>query len=360
MKHLFRLASLLGLALCSSIAGAQFIGYTAPQTTQQVLATNSTCTGSAQLFPLKNLGQLQHWLSVGSVVGAQSFQAEIDGIDRQGNVYRISDVLESANVGGGIFPETLFATGYFPQIQAKVTCAPNTATFSMSYSGGWGASNTNSTGSYLISQIDKVNFNGLPANVGQADQFSSPFGSSAGTLFFQYSGGSIAGSALSVGCTGNSGASVNEAFRVTPQAVLGTQTFQVPDVGCPLVQVNYQSGGATAATIFVEYVFAVPGIPFHSAQLNIYSHITGATALDIKSTPGVLHTVTINSPGAATMSLFDLPLSACAATPSTNVIAVITNTGTSAPVTLHYDLQFLQGLCVKLSAAAGDWTVTAQ
>lgn len=334
-------------------AHAQFIGYNSPQTVQKTIAQNLNCTGSPQLFISgaggpDNLGQTQHYLSVASVVGAQKFQAEIDGIDRQGNVFRISDILEplSGNVTG---------SGYFPQIQIQITCSPTSATFTASYSGASSTPNV-LVGSYLIAAIDKVNFNQAPANTSVSDVgIQTPFGSAAGTLQFQYNTTSIAGSTLAVLCKSNGLSTFQTVFLTTLANTTALQAFQIPDTYCPFMNVQYTTGGGGANTMNTEYVFSFPG---REAPAFQFTHVTGTTATAVKASPGYLHTLTINTGGAGTISIFDLASASCTGTPSTNVVAVITAVGTSL-TTLTYDVNFLNGICVKASAAM-DFTVSAQ
>jgi hypothetical protein len=75
---------------------------------------------------------------------------------------------------------------------------------------------------------------------------------------------------------------------------------------------------------------------------------------------GYLHAITINSPpgSAATLSIFDLPAASCTGTPATNVVANIAVSTTQPPVTIVFDVNMLQGICVK-SSVAMDITVSA-
>lgn len=246
-------------AFVTSVAHAQFIGYVSPQTENQTLATSLLCTGSAQTFSINNLGQTQHWLSISNVTGATQFQAEIDGIDRQGNVIRISDMIEP--IANGV----VYGSGSYAQLQAKVTCSPNTATFTAIYSGGWGTTNGNA-GGYLSAQIDKQDFSGASSGSNQSDTFQTPFGSSAGTIFFKYNTSAPTGSTLAVQCTTTGGAlNTTNAFTVTLAPLVAVQVFQIPDTACPQVTVAYTSGGA-AATFNTEFLFAVPGLPTHATS----------------------------------------------------------------------------------------------
>src|SRR6266542_620813 len=165
---------LLSVGGMISPARAQFIGYTSPQT----LATSIACTGSTQTYPINNLGQTQHYLSIANIsTGTTQLQAAIQGVDVQGNVFQISDVLELGGSNLGSRQGNLTASGYFPKIQVAITCSPNTGTYSASYSGAWGTFNVNA-GAYLTAQIDKVSFSGADATVNQTNIFQTPFGSS--------------------------------------------------------------------------------------------------------------------------------------------------------------------------------------
>jgi len=351
--------SLIGfvLVLAAVCAHAQFIGFTSPQSVQANLATNLHCTGSAQTFitgttpKFNNIGQTQHLLTVSNVTGAQQFQAEIDGIDNQGNVSRISDVIEEAGTSA-VRQGTVPASGYFPRIQVLVTCSPNTAIFTASYSGTSSVTIQNA-GSYLVAQLDKINFFAAPANANQTDTFQTPFGSSAGTLYFQYSNATTSGAALTVQCLAQGGSQATT-FSVVPAQVNTQQVFQVPDASCPIASVSFSNTGS-AGTVSTEYVFATPGRTFPGTQ---YAHITATTATAVKSTLGFVHTISINTGAAGTVSLFDLVGSSCTGTPATNTVAVITATTTTLQ-TFTYDVNMLNGICVKASVGM-DITVSWQ
>ena len=114
MKHLFRLASLLGLALCSSIAGAQFIGYTAQQTTIQTLTIAPGSPTPQTFTAIRNLGQAAHTLLVKYSTPdghcTTWLQASSDGV--------IWTTIASApNFNTGINQFTAYAIGYYPLVR---------------------------------------------------------------------------------------------------------------------------------------------------------------------------------------------------------------------------------------------------
>lgn len=252
--------------LASLSCRAQFIGYTSPQTVQTKLASGTSCTGSPQTFitgtapGFSNIGQTLH--TVTSQSNAQQFTMELDGIDVTGNVFRISDVQVGTAPGGGtggLVPAVLSGTGYYAQLQVQVTCSPVSATFTATYTGYSSATNP-ASGTAFLSSTDKNAFQGMPANTNQTVQFQTPFGNSQGLILFQYQNtASVAGSTLTMSCLSAKSNIVNQ-VSVSLANNTQQQVFQMPDGVCPFALVSYGSGGATTATIQVEYVFAAPGV----------------------------------------------------------------------------------------------------
>jgi len=300
---------LAGAAVSAALALpslAQHLGDVALSTTSINLATNLNCTSSPQNFitgttpNFSNVGQIRHFLSIGAVTGIQKLRAEIDGIDNQGNVFRLSDQLETTGIGAGQ-SSTVAGSGNFPRIQVSVTCSPNTGTFSAAYAGDFGSLPI-TPGTYLSAQIDHVNFALAPANVGQADNgFQTPFGSSAGLLLFQFNGSSVAGATIGISCNS---AGVAAAYTVlSTSAVANTtalQVFPIPAVACPLMNVQYGSpGGGT--TVTAETIFAVPGLK------NVNNGNAPLTGVDPCQSPDSLkQSQPINIVAAGTTSLVTL------------------------------------------------------
>lgn len=252
MKKLF----LIIVAMLGSVAHAQSPTYVLPQTVQQTLANNIVCTGSAQTFAITNLGQTKHTLSVTVGVNAQTFSGEIDGIDARGNVFRISDILSVAQGSGSVSGD-----GYFPQIQVSITCSPIAAHFTASYSGAWGTGPYNANvGNYLFAQIDKTIFASAITANSLSSTTQTPFGSSAGTIYFQYSGAITGGGSLTINCTSSGLLNANQNVILNYQlaAIVNLQTFYIPNTACPTVGISY-SAGVGAGTFAAEYVFSLPG-----------------------------------------------------------------------------------------------------
>lgn len=83
-----------------------------------------------------------------------------------------------------------------------------------------------------------------------------------------------------------------------------------------------------------------------------YAHATTAQAGTILSPAScILHSVTINTPAAQTLTLYD------GTSASGTVIAAITNLTTISPNALLYDVQCKNGLFL-VSTGTGDITVT--
>jgi hypothetical protein len=251
----------------------------------------------------------------------------------------------------------LIGSGYFPQVQVSITCSPASATFTASYSGAWATFNQNS-GSYLTAQLDKVNFSKLP-DVTQSDVAEqTPFGSSAGTLSFQY-GAPLPATAGSIGvsCAYNALSQQTTILNViTLNRVLTPQTFVIPDTTCPFLTVLYVPGSSDAGSVSAETVFFAPGRGAQFGNLGyIYAHITTNTTTTLKTGAGLLHTVLINTTGTAeTVTIFDA--TSCAGTVKIGAILV-----TAANNTFLYDVQFQNGLCITTAGTTpGDYTITWQ
>jgi hypothetical protein len=84
-----------------------------------------------------------------------------------------------------------------------------------------------------------------------------------------------------------------------------------------------------------------------------YVNITGTTAVVVKSGAGVLHNITINTPAAGTITIFDNTSA------SGTKIGTITVGASSVPVTLQDDVVFQNGLTI-VASVANDITVSYQ
>jgi hypothetical protein len=99
---------------------------------------------------------------------------------------------------------------------------------------------------------------------------------------------------------------------------------------------------------------APPAAFAQEPQTFAYQNITGDATTVVKSSPGVLHSITFNGPTATTtVTLYD---NASAA--SGIKIGTITVPSSPMPVTLFYDTAFWNGLVVVTGTASSDITVS--
>jgi hypothetical protein len=331
---------------------AQIPTYTTPQTVTAVLAPVGTmCTGAEQDFTegvvpgFQNVGQTQHYVYI-SPNNVQTLAMVIEGIDASGDVYVLSDT----QVGTTTFRNTLSATGYFPKIQIAVTCGPaGSGSFTLGYTGTSATSNQIS-GAYQIAQIDKTLAFVSPAGTGiTLSMANTPFGSSQGSLYFQYASPGPAGSTLSITCEGQANGTTEQQFALGTTTVV--QVFPLMSVPCPLYSATYTPGGASASTFDWEYIFQKDSPPPAS-----YIHVTGTTATVVDRLNGVLDNIVVGTPGTGTITIFDLAYTACVGSPASNVVSVITLTAAMSPGELPFGSLFNNGICVQASTAM-DFTV---
>lgn len=77
------------------------------------------------------------------------------------------------------------------------------------------------------------------------------------------------------------------------------------------------------------------------------------TTTVVKTTPGVLHTITFNKPVATgVITVYD------AATATGTPVAIITTPASPIPVTLFYDIRMDVGITITSATAAQDITVS--
>jgi len=326
--------------------------YTIPQTVQQTLATNVACNGGNQFYPVKNLGQTQHYLSItapGSV--PTIFSATIVGVNSDGSFTVISDTMQLLT--GTTSIGALTATGYFPIVEVEINCTGGN--YTLNYSGT--SSTYNGTvGGYQNAQVQKILFNAASAATTASAFTQPPFSSASGTLIFNDSGLISAGSTVSVQCIDGKNV-VRKVFTYPLATAGGTQFFSVPPESCTEIRTTYTSGGASGATFVLEYFFTEPGLV--NSTLSTPVHITGTTATAVKATSGTLIAINLNTSAAGTVSVFDLASASCTGTPSTNIIAVMTIGATELARAIPFNLNFVNGICVQASVAM-DLTIGYQ
>jgi hypothetical protein len=348
MRKTFKLAllnlliSIAGLA-SPELARAQYLGNISMQTVSQTLANGATCTGSSQVFVVTNLGQTSHLAT--AVSGASQFQMEIDGVDRLSNVFRLSDLqlgVPSSARGGVV----VTAAGYMPIIQANVTCTAG-ATFSVTYSGSFSPQPPNLAGA-LLNAVDKLPFQTAAANTNSSTTFQTPSGNSAGTIIFQYSGVGPVGSTISAQCLSNAGTNLT-LFTFNPTTSASPQLFSVPSGPCPFVNLTYTSGGASAVTYNLEYVFVSQGS--QQTTQTMAGPLQPATTKNTETTSAANAAQTVSIAGVASQKVYLMAL-AVRASAATPVCGVTVKDGVGGTIIWTSDANF-----VSNSTRTVTWTV---
>lgn len=357
---------LFGCAAHVPPAHAQFLGYTSPQTTTSApfggtpsAPTVITCTGANQTSAknaIQNVGQSAHYLFLATtdiVQGSMVLQGSNDGVTFQ----NISDVALYSTISGTSSPNGfLVGTGYYNFIRVQVNCQP-AGHFTVQYS-GTSVTPGSAVGAQQLTQYDKTIISANPTNLGAGSNFfQPPFGNASGLLSIAFPTGNAPTLAIvQVVCQTLSANQMSVVFNLTLTGGLAQalQQYRIAPIPCQSMQVTYfPSGGSSGSNVFVDYLFTIPGGGTTSMQ---YTHITTTTANVVKPGPGTLHTLTINTGAAGTISLFDLPTASCTGTPSTNTVAVLTSFASDPAKAITFDAWFTQGICVKASAAM-DLTV---
>jgi len=98
--------------------------------------------------------------------------------------------------------------------------------------------------------------------------------------------------------------------------------------------------------------------PRVTSNVGQYTHITTTTATAAKATPGRLLSVTIGTGAAGNITVFDLAAASCTGTPATNQVSIIGVAATTTPMTLTFNTEMQNGICIKTSAAMDMTAVT--
>jgi len=353
----FFITSLL-LCVVASCSLAQDLGNVGLRTVNAVVANTATCTGSAQNFTtaqsipkFQNLGQTSHLATATS--NASNFQMEIDGIDSLGNVFRLSDLQLGVptSAKGGI---VVTASGYMTNIQISVTCSAG-ATFSISYSGSFSPQPPNFAGA-LLNAVDKLPFQTAAANANSSTTFQTPTGNSAGTIIFQYSGVGPVGSTINAQCLTNAGTNLT-LYTFSPTTASTAQLFSVPSGPCPFVTLSYTSGGASAVTYTLEYVFVSQG----GAQTTqtVAGPLQPATTKNTETTSAANAAQTVSIAGVASQKVYLMAL-AVRASAAGPVCGVTVKDGVGGTVIWSSDANFVSNSTrtvtwsVPLASSAGN------
>ncbi len=115
--------------------------------------------------------------------------------------------------------------------------------------------------------------------------------------------------------------------------------------GFDRLRTSTADGGSRAGQI--EVTHAAPGVYINTASTTV-----------VKSGPGILHRLVVNTPVAgATIRLYNVAAAACTGTPASGLAGVITLPASTQPFSLAYDQIFSAGICV-VNSSASDLTLT--
>lgn len=91
---------------------------------------------------------------------------------------------------------------------------------------------------------------------------------------------------------------------------------------------------------------------------ELAAYINTASTTVVKSSPGILHRLVVNTPVAgATIRLYNLAAAACTGVPASGLAGVITLPSSAQPFSLTYDQIFSAGICV-VNSSVSDLTLT--
>lgn len=245
------IAALLLLFLLAAPARAQFLGYTSPQTTQQV-ALNAAA--GATTFNVQNIGQNMHFLSYTRTGTVNLLDLRIEGSNDGATFFPISDDAVDVTTTSGV----LFAVGYYPVVRVNLAAIAGGGTITANYTGTSGASSPPTGNSYTGSlQGKKVVFSNLPMNANQNTTLLTLNNNTAGFLFVVGTAAFPAGSSISINSQiGNAGLT----FALPGASLTGLTQVLLPVSSSPATAANiiYTSGGASANTFTAYYIFAPP------------------------------------------------------------------------------------------------------
>lgn len=237
--------------------------------------------------------------------------------------------LTSTGTDGTVNAPTLAALTITPPLIVQKAQAVSTG--SVASSTGTGTGTTASTSALAASTPNSIAFLGVA--VGTAVQAVSVTSGTTWTLdSTQNSGGTAAG----LFTFGSLSQSLPATIPVVPKATIaGSEPW------------------AAAAAVFKPAMIGIQGT-VTLAGYN-YTHITTDATTLVKTGPGILHSIIINTHGASATIEFDDAL-----THTSPVMGIITCPGTitsAIPIALEYDVQFSTGLSVTTGTATLDATI---
>ena len=276
-------AFLLLLACCflhSTYSFAQFLGFTSPQTVEQIVfnAVVAPQASAAGLIP--NLGQTVHYLVYTTAGTITKLSIQLEGSVDGTNWIRISDTASDTLTGG------VFANIYLPFIRANLTTLTGGGSVTASYT-GTSVSAGAPAGVFATSGVNnKTLAVGAPANTTVTYTVDPPRGNSSGVITFKYSA-ALAGGTL--GVTGGPDTS-HLAVLLSPITLANSNAVQIFTVGgspANVLQVTYTAPGATAVTYDAYYAFGSLGNEsFRARSSNAYIGLTSVHEVTIANISG--------------------------------------------------------------------------
>lgn len=370
MKRLIVAFGLLA-AFAAAPSRAQFIGYTSPQTVNQQIfsAVNTTqvspssnsnqslCNSipiGTSACAIPNIGQSIHYVTVRTSAGA-NFRLNLEGTNDGTNWFSMSEgTSDTGQDAGNPGFAGFFASGSFNAYRLNLQVGSISGTMSVWYSGtsvstGTPGGSFNPSSPYR--RILAVAPNTAVTLTAVQRTVYPSFGNTASTVYFKFVANPCATGSLAIS-SGPDSQHVTTSATIVPANNTNLQTFSLPASTAGMMTFNYTACGTE--TYDASIVFFPPGSG--GISTDTFTHVTGTTATVAKGTAGFLHTLSVNTGGAGTISIFDLATAACTGTPATNVIAVVTATATTLQ-TFTYDVNTVNGICVKASVAM-DFTVS--
>lgn len=317
---------------------------TTPNSSTQPCAPSAGATCS-----IPNTGNVYHTVtySTGGSGTLVNIQIELDASNDGTTFFRISDVATDQPSG------QIFAIGNYPVLKVNLIQFQGiggTPTLTAYYVGTSSISG-NPTGLYNPSQqVRNLVFYNISAGASNTATIPVPY-ANAGGMVEVLETALPASSTLTISYTNELGNHV--ALLSTPLSSAGsaTEDFYLPNVPVKQLFISYASGGASAGSLILSYLFNEPG----QQGPNYATHITTATNTRLNLVPGasgtpgrLLHSIVINTGVmGATATVFDSNSASCAGPIST--LAVI-DASTSRALT--FDLVATTGLCITTVGTA--------
>jgi hypothetical protein len=252
--RIYKYLNILTFLLCAAVvpARAQFVGYTSPQT---VYATPLSAVSAPTTAVVSNLGQNMHYLTYTTTGSITVLDIRLEGSRDGTTFFPISDDATDVPPAFG----QVFAIGSYPVVRVNLAAFSGSGSITATYSGTSATAGTPLGVFNPSQQVRRVVFSNVAANANQVATINAPFGSTLGYILITATGLLPAGSSFTAS---NVVGNVGLAFPVAPSlTTAATQNFAVPADPATQILINYTSGGASASTFNMYYVFVNPNEP---------------------------------------------------------------------------------------------------